>query len=174
MKKGFTLIELLVVTSIITFLSLIVLLNYRAGESQFALQRSANKLAQDIRRAEEMAVSAKVFAEEIPAVYGIYCKRNNSPSCLLFADKDGQKDYDDGEKIEDLELEKGIEFDSFSPGPSLTILFIPPDPTVYISYISDEGDSATSTSAAISIKAKESGLPSKTIKVNSAGLITIE
>ncbi|MDO8669067.1 MAG: type II secretion system protein, partial [Candidatus Buchananbacteria bacterium] len=59
MKKGFTLIELLVVVAVITALTAVVLPSFRSGDNQLALQRSASKLAQDLRRVQGMAVSAQ-------------------------------------------------------------------------------------------------------------------
>ena len=53
MKTGFTLIELLVITVIIAVMSALVIPNLRFGEEQFAVQNSAHKLAQDLRRVKK-------------------------------------------------------------------------------------------------------------------------
>lgn len=108
-KRGFTLLEITVVVAIITLLSTIFLANYRAGERVFALQRSIHKLSQDLRRVEEMAISAQGFKESDDTStfpkggYGIYFKINptfgeceNVPNgyCIfLFADCNGDKQY---------------------------------------------------------------------------------
>ena len=86
-ESGFTLTELLVVASIIILFSAIVLANYQTGNKQFALQRSAHKLAQDIRRAQEMAMSAKECepcGNVVPPGYGIYTQQHYS-SALRYA-----------------------------------------------------------------------------------------
>ncbi|PJA83995.1 MAG: hypothetical protein CO145_02925 [Candidatus Nealsonbacteria bacterium CG_4_9_14_3_um_filter_37_13] len=163
MQKAFTLIELLVVTGIIILLSALVLPNYRTGESQLALQRSANKLAQDIRRAQEMAMSAKEFEGVVPpGGYGINFQTNLT-SYILFADLNNNKVFDSGEAIETLSLERGVKISNLSPASPLTISFTPPDPTVNIN---------PSNSLAI-ITLSNNG-QTKIIKVNKAGLIYVE
>jgi len=163
MQKAFTLIELLVVTGIIILLSALVLPNYRTGESQLALQRSANKLAQDIRRAQEMAMSAKEFEGVVPpGGYGINFQTNLT-SYILFADLNNNKVFDSGEAIETLSLERGVKISNLSPTSPLTISFTPPDPTVNIN---------PSNSLAI-ITLSNNG-QTKIIKVNKAGLIYVE
>ena len=73
---GFTLIELLVITAIISLMSALIIPNLRFGEEQFAVQNSAHKLAQDLRIAQEMAMSASEFNEIIPqGGYGIYFEK---------------------------------------------------------------------------------------------------
>jgi len=163
MQKAFTLIELLVVTGIIILLSALVLPNYRTGESQLALQRSANKLAQDIRRAQGMAMSAKEFEGVVPpGGYGINFQTNLT-SYILFADLNNNKIFDSGEAIETLSLERGVKISNLSPASPLTISFTPPDPTVNIN---------PSNSLAI-ITLSNNG-QTKIIKVNKAGLIYVE
>jgi len=152
-----------VVTGIIILLSALVLPNYRTGESQLALQRSANKLAQDIRRAQGMAMSAKEFEGVVPpGGYGINFQTNLT-SYILFADLNNNKVFDSGEAIETLSLERGVKISNLSPASPLTISFTPPDPTVNIN---------PSNSLAI-ITLSNNG-QTKIIKVNKAGLIYVE
>ena len=70
--EGFTLIEFLVVISIMTILALIVVPNYQRMHRQFALQRSASKIAQDIRGVQEMAIAMTKCTQSIscPAAAG--------------------------------------------------------------------------------------------------------
>lgn len=170
--KGFTLVELLVVTSIIILLSAIILPNYRGIERQFALQRSAHKLAQDIRRAGEMAMSTKEFQGKVPAGYGIYLKQGER-DYLLYADTNppkGNEKYDGGDgKIETINLEKGVYIKNISPS-SLSINFKPPIPTVKIK----TGAGQDSASAVITLSLESDSTKTKIIKVNSAGLIDVE
>ena len=166
-KDSFTLIELLVVIAIIVILSTIVLANYRGGEEQYALQRSAHQLAQDIRKAEEMAMASKEFNGEIPqGGYGIYLVENSN-SYILFADVDGEKDYDSGEEVgSPLELEKKVKICELSPSSSLFITFTPPDPTINISEERSE--------AKITLCLETDSSKTKIISVNKAGLIEIK
>ena len=53
--KGFTLIELLVIVSITVLMTVVVFSNYGKNNEIFALERSSQKLAQDLRRTQEMA-----------------------------------------------------------------------------------------------------------------------
>jgi len=167
--KGFTLIELLVVASIIIVLSAIVFPNYRGIESQFTLERSAYKLAQDIRRAGEMAMSTREFDGKIPkGGYGIYLKLSWENYYKLYADKDGSEKFDekkDGE-VEKIFLEKGVYIKDISPS-SLSINFKPPAPTVKI-------NGKDFASAIITLSLKSDPNRTKIIKVNSIGLIDVE
>lgn len=136
--NGFTLTEILVVLFIISLLSGVTFANYRQGGKQMALQRSAYKFAQDIRRAQEMAIGSAesptpACAGQIPiGGYGIQLK--TSPAdwreyYVLFADCDGGRDYDEpGELIERIYFEKGTRLHAL-PATPLRIIFLPPDPT---------------------------------------------
>lgn len=164
-EKSFTLVELLVVTGIILFLTVLILPSYRTGEVQFALQRSASKLAQDLRRAQEMSMSAKEFAgapATFKGTYGIKFEINSS-NYVLFADLDNDQVYDSGEEVESPELEKKVKISNLSPASPLIITFTPPDPTVNIN---PSADLATITLT--------NDIQTKNIKVNKAGLINVE
>jgi len=163
-EKSFTLVELLVSIFIIILMSGIIFTNYRVGGRQFALQRSANKLAQDIRRAQAMAMGAAEHAG-CPAGYkygyGIYLITTESGHYILFADCDNGEDYDSGEMVEDIKFEAGVKIKTLSGDP-LTITFTPPDPKITIFPV-----------APASIQLGNDG-QTKTITVNSAGLIEIQ
>jgi len=165
MSKSFTLVELLVAVGIIILLTALVLPDYRAGERQFALQRSASKLAQDLRRAQEMAMSAKeppTAPDTFKGAYGINFQTNSS-NYILFADLDNDQIYDSGEEIETLPLEKKVKISNLSPASPLTISFTPPDPTINI----NPSDSLAS------ITLTNNG-QTKIIKVNKVGLIYVQ
>jgi len=105
-QQGFTIIELLTSIAVVVILTAIVFANYRSGERQYALQRSTHKLAQDIRRIQEMATSTREFncgGSPIipPGGYGVYFPRLSIANnyYILFADCDGGFDYDSGEMV---------------------------------------------------------------------------
>lgn len=132
MSKSFTLIELVVVTAIIMLISALVLPNFREGENALAIKRETYKVSQDIRRAEEMAMSSKEFEEEVPGGYGVYFKKEEPDHFIIFADIDNDKTYSASDKIvEDIILTK-TEISGLSSGLELTIVFTPPDPLVTI------------------------------------------
>jgi len=166
--KGFTLIELMVVMAIISIMTAVVLANYRGGNQQLALDRSANKLAQDIRRAQDMAMSPREECGGDPAFhggYGIQLKGNEPSRYLLLADCNDDKNLDSGddEVLEQINFEPGVEIVALTSN-NLRIIFSPPDPiTVFMPSGYDN----------VSIELGISGY-SKTIHVNEAGLIYVE
>jgi len=184
-NRGFTLIEITIVVTIIALLGTIFIANYRGGEKQFALKRSAHKLAQDLRTAQEMAMSSQTTPLEFgpetfpKGGYGIYFEEGAS-SYILFADCDGDGLYDNTggalscrdaveitpfpEKIEEIFLEKGISIDSLFPvSPSISLTFFPPDPVLTIK------PNSNSASVILSFDGQ-----TKTVSINSVGLIDID
>jgi type II secretory pathway pseudopilin PulG len=162
-ETGFTLIELLVIAGIVIFLSALIIPFYKAGQSQFALQRASHKLAQDIRRAQEMAVSAKEFrGGAVAGGYGIYLQTGLN-SYILFADVAENQMYDgSAEQVENCQLEKGVTISWLSPTP-LNIVFSPPDPEIFINL----------TAQLATIELASQGKKQQ-VTVNKAGLIEIK
>lgn len=170
MSKAFTLIELLVVIGIIVILSAIILPNYRVGERQFALQRSAQKLAQDLRRAQELSMSAKAF--DCPGQLGVgwtmkgYGINLAAPDDYYFLkarceDTANPGIYND-RPVEKIDLEKEVKILSTT---SQNIFFYPPEPQINL---------GGATLVVITISLKEDITKTKIIKVNKAGLINVE
>jgi prepilin-type N-terminal cleavage/methylation domain-containing protein len=166
MKKAFTLVELLVTISIITILTAIVVFNYRSGGEQLALQRAANQLAEDIRRTMEMALSGKERAGSFPqGGYGIYFNTSSASSYIIFADSNGNKNYDSGEEVEVVKIkEKNITIFSISSGSSLSITFLPPVPEINF----------LPSSETVNISLRNSQSQTKNIFINKVGLIEIQ
>ncbi|MFH1180984.1 MAG: type II secretion system protein [bacterium] len=151
--KGFTLVELAVVVGIILLFSVLIFPNFKSGRKNLALLRSASKLSQDIRRAQNMAMSSK-------GSFGIKIDKNSS-NYILFIDSNNDHIYNISEEIELLVLEEDITvsglFPDFSP---LNITFSPPDP------VTNFNPDSSTISIVIS-----NGEKQKTIFVNKAGLI---
>ncbi|MFH1656930.1 MAG: prepilin-type N-terminal cleavage/methylation domain-containing protein, partial [bacterium] len=172
-KKGATLLEILVIIVIIAILTLIVAPNYKAGNSQLALSRSANKLSQDIRRAEEMAVSAKecqvCVPVAVPPSYGIYLEKDWE-NYILFADN-GNGEYGGGDtQVERPNLESGVYIkDVNTPPKKVMILFEPPDPTIEIKWII-----GGATQVEITLALKSDPTKTKKVYVNTVGLIYVQ
>ncbi len=186
--RGFTLLEITVVVSIIILLSTIFLASYRGGEKQFALKRSAHQLAQDLRRAQEMAMSGQEFKGAFQGGFGIHFVvtfgDENTGKYTLFVDCDNDDIFDGGiptcddctgeecsgpifsEEIETFSLEEGIKIGAISPSFPLDVVFFPPDPEIIIN-----GNLAI-TSASINLTFD--GQSQKIITINTAGLIEIE
>jgi len=135
MSKAFTLIELLVVVSIIVLITALTLPNYRSGDSQLAIQRSAHKIAQDLRRAQEFAISVKEFNGNVPDGYGIYFNLGQPDRYIMFADLNNDQAYSGTteEKAEEVILEGNVVLKSFAPSttaPTMTVFFAPPGPSI--------------------------------------------
>lgn len=167
MNQGFTLVELVVVTAIIVLITALTLPNYQLGDQQLALQRTAHKLAQDLRRTQEMAVSSREFADEVPGAYGLFLDKDLPTQYLIFADLDGDRAYSGADGlVEQISLEKEIQIQDISPiapNNSLTVVFVPPDPlTVFV-------PDATSASIILASPSQQ-----KTVQVNQVGLIAVE
>jgi prepilin-type N-terminal cleavage/methylation domain-containing protein len=187
--RGFTLIELLVVCGIIVLLSAMVFLNYRGGEREFALLGATHKLAQDIRRTQEMAMSSKeLLSGQIPpGGYGVVFEKYTEAgltnyNIYIYADLNGNEKYTSGEEIETIYkksdgiyLEKEVKIKEVRVGGStfdkISINFKPPDPTIKIF----ESGGGTPYSL-ITITLAQEGDESKTkiITVNPVGLIDID
>lgn len=180
MQKGFTLIELLVVTGIIILLSALIFPNYRAGGQQLALQRSAHKLAQDIRRAQEMSMSAKECPIDkcggppaiIPPRYGIEFRRDRD-HYILFADINDNGTYQPppgpDREIERIYFERRVRIQRlFTPASQTTVwvAFKPPDP---LTTIRDLGERSILRIQLINVNNQ-----TKIISLNRAGLIYVE
>jgi len=182
MNKGFTLIELLVVMSIVVILTALTLPNYRFGDRQLSLQRSVYKLAQDLRRAQEMSVSAVFSAQtddKIPAGgYGIQLKTEleDREKYILFGDKNNDHQYkkEDDYLIEETTMEKGVIIKNpiqtkRGNEDDINVTFVAPDPDVFLVSDKKEADWAR-----ITLSLEQDSSQTKTIYINKAGLIAVE
>jgi len=186
-EAGFTLAELLIVITIVLFLFPMVITNYNRGEKQFSLYRSAHNLSQDLRDTQEMAMTGQLtpvgFGQSFPAGgYGLYFKANED-SYILFADCDGDNEYDSEgiaatcadatsvsgesypEKIQEFSMESGIFISNIVPLSPLTITFLPPTPIITIN------PQPFDNQAVISLKLNGK---TKTVSINTVGLIDVD
>ena len=184
MKRGVTLVELMMVVSIIAIITIIVLPNYRSNNQYLALQRSAHKLHHDIRRAQEMSMSALYCptcgAGQVPSGYGIYF-RVGDDNYIIYADYLPlppllpNERYDIGEEIvSEIDLESGVRIQEIvtSTGPigvggTAGINFKSPDPAMNIYDNVTDGQSEITI-----IIALDSGA-TKSVVVNEASLIYV-
>ena len=148
MKNGVTLIELIVVLGIVALLSTIVFTTFKTADEALALDRTSHRLAQDLRRAAQMALRGEVFtcpgagqivgygihfdnqSANIRKCYLIYAECNNDtvytgPNCA------GGAGTIDG-IVERIPLEQGVEITGLSLSTPVDVLFVPPYPLVYI------------------------------------------
>lgn len=177
-QMGFTLIELMVSVSISALMSGIFLANYHSTNKLSELNMAAQKLASDIRLAQNYSLGSAEYGENIPAGgWGVHFDRASSPnSYIIFADDNGDKQYNSGESDSDkggqvVSLPVGVsikEINAGSPPPidAIDITFLPPDLTTNIR------DSSNGYYNSVSIVLLgESGNLTKTVEVNFFGLI---
>lgn len=176
-QKGLMLLEVLIVVAIILVLTSIVMVSYREGQKKVILERVSHKLAQDIRTAEEMVLSGRECPEcggTEPNGYGIYFEENLD-EYLLYADMNGNDFYSENDVppdaiIEIISLEKGVFIKNIDPAPDkVSINFVPPDPKITMKW---EGGGDNQTTITIALEADDT--KTKTIRVNTAGLIEID
>lgn len=144
-QEGLTFIELIVTILIIFVTAFIVSASYPTIQKELALQRVSHKIAQDLRRAQAAAMSAKYS------------------SCQVIFDLSQKTSYQVLE--ETVDLEKWVELESLFPASPLTISFFPPSPTTSINGITSGLDAEITIS---------NGIRSKSVKINNVGRIEIE
>ena len=177
-ENGFTLLELMVIIAIMITLSLIVLPNYRQGERQFLLQRQAHKLAEEIRAVQGMAISGRECPECVPQKpdgYGVYIDVQQK-EIVVYADTNDNQFYGGGDAfIKDIELEKGVFIKQVNTPPNkVCINFEPPDPKITMKYPQAGGEVEFSGAAIITLALEVDINQTKTIIVNTVGLIDVD
>ncbi len=183
MNKGFTLLELVVVMAIVLLLTVLIFPAFRLGEKNFSLENATAKLSRDLRRAEDMALSAKQFQGIVPrGGYGIYVNAATN-SYILFADCDDSTPnpsnptpdhlYNPGsnncggfpEIVETINLGNYLLVSSLAPSSPLHIVFTAPRPLVTLSGAGNE--------AIITFALKDNLNRNLKVKINKLGLIEI-
>jgi len=168
--RAFTLVEILVIIALIAILSLVFIPAYHVSKQQLAVQRSANKLAQDVRLSMERAMSAvekSNCAGGSTYKHGISFNINDPKKYILFADCNQDGEYNNeivDELIKEESFETGVEIYELNPTPKINIVFEPPDPTIYIK----EGNIAV-----IKIRSKDYHDKTRIIIINEVGLVDV-
>ena len=170
-SSGFTLIEILVVVSVIAIISTYLIVNWRKNEKRYQVQFAAQELVQNLRKAQDMALSGKKYPGEttVPSAYGIYFNLSTKNSYLIFGDKNGNNTYQGGDiLVETILLETGIEIYSL-PASTLNTVFSIPDGFAIIT--------PSAASATIVIRKSGYSCPSKFCKsiiIKNTGEISIQ
>ena len=164
--------ELIIAIGIMVLLTGAVLANYKSNDKDLALQRSANKLAQDIRRTEGMAMSAKI-SQKVPGApkggYGLYFQKDEE-TYKIYAD-DGNEQYSGGDTDEEvIALERGIYIKDTNPSSAnFSINFKAPDPIIRIKDAAGADKDYTEIILALRTDANKT----RTVLVNKTGLIKV-
>jgi len=132
---GFTLIEALVVIFIISVISAMMIVNWRKNENQYKLQRAAQEIAQNIRKAQDYALNGRQMLWPptgemfVPDYYGIHFEKTTPTFYFLYGDRIGNEGYQPPEDLPETNtnIETGIEIDSIGGGNVKDIYFSVPD-----------------------------------------------
>jgi prepilin-type N-terminal cleavage/methylation domain-containing protein len=165
-RQGFTLIEMIVGIFIIVTLTALLLVNYHSTNKKSELINAAQKLASDIRLAQQFSLGSKEFQGSVPAGGWGVSLNSSENAYKIFADADGDGIYDSGsEDYKAVNMPQGISLsvfdcDTLNPKTQDSALFVPPDPDVVLS--------ANKLCASLT-----DGASSKNIEVNLLGLIDV-
>jgi len=173
-KKGFTLIELLVIMSITVLMTIALFANYGKGNDSLALERSSQKLSQDLRRAQEMAMSG--FEGSVSSNgYGIYFDKTSGSEgkYVIYMNNNTNMYYESGTDTdkETVNIESGIKICNIKDNSldlnNVSVSFEPPDPLTYIS------SNYSGHEASIVLCVIKDISQTRTIKINNAGRIEV-
>jgi len=100
--KGFAIIELIVVIAIVGALTAVAISNFPKIKLQLSLSRAAHAFSQDLRKAQQMALSGLIYkdssgTEQEVDGYGVYVDLDGQgdKKYIIYADKSpGNKEYD--------------------------------------------------------------------------------
>ena len=101
-QKGFTIVEVLVVVMVISLVLMVTIVNFPFAKLQLTLSRVTYKFEQDVRRAQNMALSSFQYKDENGvfqevAGYGVYVNLAilGNKKYIIYADTfPGNKQYD--------------------------------------------------------------------------------
>jgi len=133
-QGGFSLMEMVVSVFIIALMSGIFLANYRFGSSGTALKNTAEKMASDIRLAQNYCLGARDFnGSSASGGWGVYVSKGTN-TYIIFADQNQSGDRQTSEDYRAVSLPSDIEISNIAgvSAVATTIIFYPPDPETRI------------------------------------------
>lgn len=172
--SGFTLVELIVIIAIVGFMSATVISGQRVGSEQRKLTLESQKVVQSIRKAQNLAMSAQ--KSDCPGnttvPFGIILSSGVPGQYYLVADCDKSLTYNGGDVIMETKILGDSRINSVNPvnvNGNVEIFFSPPIPQTSI-------NTSTSdlTSATVVLVGRRRTEFSKTINVNTKGMISIQ
>lgn len=202
LKRGITLIEIVVVAFIISLFSLILISDFPKIQRQFALSRVTYKLAQDLRKTQDLGLSGVQVLDvnKHPIAvqgYGIYINLAQSTTqYIIYADAsaNGSQTYDAPSDIPCEETDAPDEdciIETIDLGKENTSLFIkdiinitgvftsinfsPPDPIIYIDKRCQQFcEDGDHSRVGIVLGLDTDPSATRTIWVNTSGLINVQ
>ncbi len=184
-SRGFTLAELIVSIFVISLLSAAFIADYHSARRFGELNIAAQKLASDIRMAQNYTLGLNKFNGNIPdGGWGINIRSGNN-NYIVFADTDGDKIFDSlSEQYKVINLINGLTISNiecffglgtFSIISPLDIMFVPPNPFTDLVILNNNGNNIWANQldyCKITITNPEGN--SKSILINKFGLIDVE
>jgi len=177
-NKGFSLIELLVSIAILVIVSGIVFFNQSGFNNNVLLENLAYEISLTIRQAQSYGLQSKETKigaiSTFEAGYGVYFDLANPDKLVLYLDENEDHIYDLGEtEVDSLKITGGSEITKLCAGvdcnvTKLSISFIRPDPTAYIS----NNNAFLESTGKITITSKKN--EEKVISINRLGQISID
>lgn len=178
-SAGFTLVELVVSIFIIAIMTSLFLTNYHSTSKRTELKLVARKMVSDIRLAQNNSLGFVEYGDDhVPeGGWGVHITTDADGNYIIFADNDFDKEYD-SETESDINkgamvinipegiLIKTIKKEDGSSVNELDIVFLPPDPVVYI-------NGEENKTVEITLEENSSNL-TVVISVNHLGLIDVE
>lgn len=189
-NKGFTLVEMLISVGIFTVMSAIILANYPEFRSRSALDNLTAQVAIVFREAQVYGISVREEGDaDFDVGYGVHVDRDvSNKELIIFADKNRDKmfnpgtDKDSDSVIETFTLTGGESITQLcAPScvdrtirpqeqPSVTAVFVRPNPDAYFSTKGALDESLPSISLRIS---NRSGSYSRNVEVFTTGQISV-
>ena len=138
MKEGFTTIELVVAISLITIMTSALMLSWNPAEKTLTLKQTSHQISQDVRRAAQLSLSAA--SSSCPTFYEDYYgfglqATANSGTYIIYENCNQNYVWDaasDDTLIQEVSINEDLEISSVTPSSPLNILFVPPEPQVFI------------------------------------------
>lgn len=185
LSKGVTLIEIVVAIFMVSILTIVFVANFPKVLRQFAVSRASYKLAQNLRRAEDLGLSGvKVsgIGSTPKGGYGIYIDSSpgQNQKYVLYADTGTFTDYEyvEGQDtiVENIDIsseEPGVvisKIENTGGGSLVSINFTPPNPTITIT----PGLQVGETGVDITLSSSVDNSIKRIVSVNTSGLIEVK
>lgn len=182
-EKGISLVEIIVMILLIGVFSTIIISDFPKVLRHFALSRSVYKMAQDLRKAQDLGLSG--VETNNARGYGFFIDLDQSDTkYLIYADLDGNALYDQSQDpiIDEVDVSKenpDVYIKRFKNivGSYTSINFSPPHPDIYIlkkcSGIDCE-DSTDISRVGIVLGLHSDNSAERTVWMNTSGLINVE
>lgn len=173
-QLGFTILEMAVIIAIVGIISATVVFSDKNSSRKRELTLEAQKLAQDLRRAQNMALSSRVSSECGSKVvpYGLFFRQSQNDRYSAAADCNENNVYNGTDTVMSAISFQNVRINSLSANGSgvnnLDVFFIPPVPTTMAN------GSASFTSAIITLCHLRDVSVCKSIRVNEKGAINAQ